>query len=246
MPDSPESSAPDSAAHSFIPLVSRRRQRGQWLQKLQHAVPAAALLMTGAQGILHGERGFALGLAIGEVVMSALLLRTLVKDFAEVRQSHGAAHAGHHAGHGGHGGIDWFDVFVAGVLTVEALEHWHTHHRVPGPTILLAAVTLTLGLLHGRIARRRMLHINDDGIWIGRRFFRRFVAPWKDIDRIDLEDKQARIVLHGGKTWRIRLTSLPNASDVRAALVAARSRLPQPAPMTSVTSNRPSTSTATS
>ncbi|HEX3531232.1 MAG TPA: hypothetical protein VH988_29580 [Thermoanaerobaculia bacterium] len=242
----PQNAEPAPAAHVLLPLVTRRRQRGQWFQKLQHAIPAAALLMTGAQGILHGEHGFALGLAIGEVVMSALLLRTLVKDFAEVRQPHGAAHAGHHAGHGGHGGIDWFDVFVAGVLSVEALEHWHTHHRVPGPTVLLAAVTLTLGLLHGRIARRRMLRINDDGIRIGRRFFRQFDAPWKDIDRIDLDDKQACIVLHSGRNWRIKLTSLPNAADIRAALLAARSRLPQPVAPAPVISNTPSTSTATS
>lgn len=232
----PQNAVPAPAAPVSLPLVTYRRQRGQWLQKLQHAIPAAALLMVGAQGLLHGERGFALALAIGEIVTSALLLRTLVKEFAAARRPH----AGHH---GGHAGIDWFDVFAAGVLTVEALEHWHTHHHLPRPTILLAAVTLTLGLLHGRIAHRRMLRIHEDGIRIGRRFFRRFVAPWKDVERIDVDDKQAHIVLHGGKAWRIKLTDLPNAPDVRAALLAARSRISQPA---SPTSNTPSTSTATS
>ncbi len=231
----PQNAEPAPAAPVLLPLVSRRRQRGQWFQKVRHAIPAAALLMTGAQGILHGEHGFALALAIAEVVISALLLRTLIKDFAEVR--------GHHAGHGGHKDIDWFDVFAGGVLGVEALEHWHTHHHLPGPTVLLAAVTVTLGLLHGRLARRRMLHIHEDGIRIGRRFFRQFVAPWEETESIDLDDKHAHIVLRNGKKWRIKLAGLPNAPEVREALLAARSRLPQPILLTS---NTPSTSTATS
>ena len=175
--------------------------------------------------------------------MSVLLLRTLAKDFAAVRKPHG----GHHDSHGG---VDWFDVFAAGVLTAEALEHWHTHHHLPRPTVLLAAVTLTPGLLHGRIARRRMLHIHDDGIRVGRRFFRKFAAPWQEIERIDMDDKHAHIILRSGRTWRTKLKGLPNAPEVRAALLTARSRIPQPAAMTPATSpetsNTPSTSTATS
>jgi hypothetical protein len=236
----PQSAAPAPAHPVLLPLVTRRRQRVQLFQKVQHAIPVAALLTAGVQGIQNGERGFALGLAIFEIVVSVLLLRTLVKDFAAVRKPHG----GHH---NSHGGVDWFDVFAAGVLTAEALEHWHTHHHLPRPTVLLAAVTLTLGLLHGRIARQRMLHIHDDGIRAGRRFFRKFAAPWQEIERIDMDDKHAHIILRSGRTWRTRLKDLPNAPEVRAALLAARSRIPpQPAEVAPATSNTPSTSTATS
>jgi|GEM_PF-1288920 len=235
----PQNTAPAPAHPVLLPLVTRRRQRVQLFQKVQHAIPVAALLMAGVQGIQNGERGFALGLAIFEIAVSVLLLRTLAKDFAAVRKPHG----GHHDSHGG---VDWFDIFAAGVLTAEALEHWHTHHHLPRPTVLLAAVTLTLGLLHGRIARRRMLHIHDDGIRVGRRFFRKFAASWQEIERIDLDDKHAHIILRCGRTWRTRLNGLPNASDVRAALLTARSRISQSAAVTSATSNTPSTSTATS
>jgi len=221
VPDIPESGGPDH----FIPLVSIRRQRVQRVQKLQHAVPAVALLVTGAQGLLHGEHGIGLALAIGEVVTSALLLRTLAKELAAARHPHGASHEG------AHHGVDWFDVFASGVLTAEALEHWHTHHHLPRPTLLLAAVTLALGLLHGRLAafaaRRRHLRIDAAGIRLRGRF-RRFFASWTDLERIDLDDpggRWAHIASRDGRTWRIDLADLKNAQEVREALLAAREHL---------------------
>lgn len=221
-----------------IPLRSRRRERAQLVQKLQHAIPAVPLLLAGLRGIQQGERGFALGLAIGELVVSALLLRTLVKEIASLRRPHVET------GHGGHGAhaVDWFDILAAGVLTAEALERWHLHHHVARPTILLAVITLALGLFHGRIAaitsRRRALRMDADGIRVGGRFFRgvfyRFAASWPDIERIELDDKKARIVARDGRERRIDLTDLRNAGEVRAALLAAQERLAalQPAPPT--------------
>jgi hypothetical protein len=233
VPDIPENGAPDLS----IPLVSIRRQRAQRVQKVQHALPAVALLVAGAQGLLHGEHGFALALAVFEIGVSALLLRSLVKELREARHPH-------HAGHDSHG-VDWFDVFAAGVLTAEALEHWHTHHHLPRPTLLLAAVTLVLGLFHGRIAaraaRRRHLRIDAAGIRIRGRFFRRFFASWTDLERIDLDDPGdpgnhwARIVARDGRKRRINLADLRNAQEVRDALLAAREHLapaesPRPVP----------------
>jgi hypothetical protein len=215
--------------HVLIPFVSRRRERAQLLQKMQHAIPAVALLIAGAQGVMHGERGLGLALAVFELAVSVLLLRTLKKEIAAVRSPHpvhsvhGAAHPGHHHG------VDWFDIFAAGVLTAEALEHWYTHHHLSGPTLLTAAVTLLLGLFHGRLsqrqARRRSLRIDDFGIRIRGRFFRRFAAPWSDIERIELDDRRARIVARGGRQRRINLKDLRNAEEVREALLAARGRV---------------------
>lgn len=226
MSDSPEGVAPDpSTGVIFIPLLSRRRQRAQNLQKIQHAIPAAGLLAAGVQALLHREHGFALALAIGEVVFSVLLLRSLKKTLFSARRSD---HSGHDA-HAGHGhGVDWFDIFAACVLTVEALEHWHTHNHLPGPTLLTAAVTLGLGLFHGRIAahaaRRRSLRIDAAGIRIRGRFFRRFFAPWHDIESIDLDESKARIVTRGGRQRRINLADLLNAPKVREALLTAQER----------------------
>ncbi len=208
-----------------IPLVSKRRERGKFLQKLQHAIPAVPLLIAGIHGLMAGERGFALVLAMAELVVGLLLLRTLVKELIALRRP-GHTHTGHHHS------VDWFDIFAAGMLTVEALEHWHTRHHLPRPMLLTAAVTLCLGLFHGRIAaytaRRRSLRIDAEGIRIGGRFHQHFVS-WPDIERIDLEDRKARIIARSGREQRIDLADLRNASEVRQALLAARTRLaPQP------------------
>jgi hypothetical protein len=218
----------------LIPLRSLRRERAQVFQKLQHAVPAAGLLLVGVQGILRHENGVELALSAVEIVVSVLLVRSLAKAFAANRRSRRAAAAGHGApaGHGHGHGVDWVDVLVASVLAVEALEHWHTHHHIQGPTILLALVTLGLGLFHGRLAartaHRRSLQIGATGIQINRRFFRRFSASWQDLESIDVDERWARLVARGGRERRIDLKDLANGAEVRQALVAARERIAPP------------------
>lgn len=206
-----------------LPLLSRRRERGQLLQKLQHVIPAIPLLGAGIQGLIHGERGFALALAVAEIVTSALLLRSTAKELIALRSSHGSEHTAHH-------GVDWFEIFAAGVLTVEALEHWHTHSHLPRPSFLMAAVTLFLGLFHGRIAafssRRRSLLIDETGIRLGGRFiFSRHVFPWQDLARLEVDDREARLVARNGRKKRIDLKDLRNESEVREALMSAQARL---------------------
>lgn len=206
-----------------LPLLSRRRERGQLFQKFQHVIPAIPLLSAGVQGLIHGERGLALALAVAEIVTSALLLRSMAKELIALRSPHGSEHTAHR-------GVDWFEIFAAGVLTVEALEHWHTHSHLPRPSFLMAIVTLLMGLFHGRIAeisaRRRSLRIDATGLRIGGRvLFYNFSVPWADLERIDVDDRYARIVTRGGRTRRINLKDLRNASEVREALLSARARL---------------------
>lgn len=178
---------------------------------------------------MQGERGLGLALAVGELTVSFLLLRTMMKGLKAAWRPHSGPTGHHH-------GVDWFDIFAAGVLTVEALEHWYTHPHLPRPKFLMAIVTLALGLFHGRIAafhaRRRMLSIDATGIGVrSRPIFRRFFAPWPEIERIDIDDRKARIVTRGGRERRIDLKDLRNAPEVREALLAARQRLaPAPAP----------------
>jgi hypothetical protein len=220
--ENPETIAPDTVVE--IPLLSKRRERARFLQKLQHVVPAIPLLSAGINGLMQGEHGFALALAVGEVVTSVLLLRTVVKELAALRQ------ASPHSGHTHHHGVDWFDIFAAGVLTVEALERWHTHHHLPRPMLVSAALTLALGLFHGRFAafssRRLGLRIDAAGIRIGGRFiFHQRFIPWTDLESIDLDSREARLVVRGGRDRRINLRDLRNASEVREALIAAQARL---------------------
>lgn len=208
---------------STIPLISRRRERGKWFQKAQHAVPAVVLLNAGVRGLMEGQHGFGLALSIAEIAVSALLLRELVKEFAAARRPP-AAHEQHH-------GVSWFEIFVAGVLTVEALERWHVHGHLPRPTLTMAVVTLFLGLFHGRLHGRRSkrrwtLHLDDAGLRLQTRAFGRpFIASWADVESIEADDREARIFARGGRERRLDLTDLANADQVRQALLASRERL---------------------
>jgi hypothetical protein len=228
-----ESAPPPDPPEVTIPLRSLRRERAQLLQKLQHAVPAAALLLVGAQRVMQHERGLGLAMAVAEIVVGVVLFRSLAKAFAATKRSRALAAASGSGAHAGHRhGIDWIDVLIAAVLVFEALEHWREHHHVPGPTVLLAAVTLGLGLFHGRLtarkAGRRVLRIDAAGIRFRGGLFRKFFASWNDVEGIDLGERWARISLRGGEERRINLYDLRNGHEVRAALAAARGRLPPP------------------
>jgi hypothetical protein len=208
-----------SGSAADFPLVSLRRERRRWLQKLQHALPAVVLLGAGVNRLRHGEQGFGLALAVGELLVSLVLLRLLVKEIAAARSPHPRHHHG----------IDWYDVVAAGVLTAEALEHWYTTHHLPRPMLLTAAITLALGLFHSQLSAalgpRRSLRIDEAGIWVRRRFSRAFVASWADLERIEVDAGKARIVARDGRERRIDLADLQNGPEVRQALLAAQARV---------------------
>jgi hypothetical protein len=147
----------------------------------------------------------------------------------EDQPAHGGAE--HAAGHG----IDWVDLFLGAMLAVEVWAHWHESGHVKRPTVLLAVAMVVIGLLHGRIAafgaRRNALRIDDTGVDVGGKPFRRFKASWDQLEAAEIDTEQARLVRRDGKTRTIDLRDLRNAADVRAALEGVHLRIaPRPAP----------------
>jgi hypothetical protein len=206
----------------IVPLRSRRRDRGLFAQKLQHAIPAGPLLFAGVQAIAHGEHGLALALALFEIATSALLIGTVARELRAVTRPAGpSAHAAHH-------GIDWVHVFAAAVLLAEVMEHYHLTHHIRRPTLLTAFLTLGLGLFHARLQRlserRRALRVDDEGLQIGGNFFRTFRARWEEIASIEVGDRYASIKTADGRERRLNLADLHGAGQVRAALADAQSR----------------------
>jgi len=203
-----------------LPLISLRRERRRWLTKLPHALPAVMLLGAGVNRLRNGDQGWALVLAVSELVVSALLLRLLAKDVIASRQPHAAPH---------HSKVEWFDILAAAVLTAEALEHWHHTGHIQRPVVLTILLTLGLGLFHRQflqfIGPRRSLRIDHEGIRVRSRFRRQLFAPWQDVELIDLDADKARIVARGGEERRIDLADMRNASEICQALLAARERL---------------------
>jgi hypothetical protein len=210
-----------------VPLRSKRRERAQTIQKFQHVIPAVPLLFAGLQALQAGESGLAFVLAVFEIATSVLLLGTMVREIRAMRRQQGDGHGGDHARHHG---IDWVEVFAAGVLTAEVLEHWHLTHHIRRPAVLTAIFTLGLGLFHGRLVRfgeaRRVLRVEDEGIYLGGRFvFRPFRAPWRDVASIEIGERHARIRTRDGRERSLNLADLHDAGEVRAALEEARRRL---------------------
>ena len=207
-----------------VPLRSKRREKGLALQKVQHAVPAFGLMLAGTQAIRAGEHGFALALAVFEILTSAVLLVSMVRALRAARRP---AVAG--AAHAGHAGVDWVEIFAGFVLVAEALERWHLKHHIARPIILTAIVTFGLGLSHGRLAavraRRQALRVDDEGIYVGSRPFGAFRATWDELSSIVIEKRYARIQTRTGRGRRLDLDDLEGPDEVRGALEGASRRL---------------------
>jgi hypothetical protein len=205
----------------IVPLRSRRRERALVVQKIQHVIPASALFLVGMQALREEAHGAELALAIVQLATSAGLVISFMRDVRAVRSAHAPTHEHH--------GVDWFEIFSAGVLFAEALERWHLKHHIARPTILLATVTLVMGLLHARIgpaiARHRVLHVDEHGIRVGGKFWRTFAAPWAEIAAIAVTAGSAVIRRRDGKIRRLRLDDLHDAPAARGALLAARDHL---------------------
>lgn len=204
-----------------VPLHSKRRQRAQLVQHLQHAIPAFGLAMGGLTALHAGVHGFEFGLAIAEVVTSTVLVVALARHLRHRHDAHG------------HTGIDWITIFAAAMLFTEAGEKWNHSGHWFSPQTLTAVATLVTALLSERLSarrqRRRMLHISGDEIAIARGPFRtKFSVPWHDVKAIELTDHEALIHTHTGKHERLNLKDLHNAHDVTAALHTAQARLSRP------------------
>ena len=204
-----------------VPLQSRRLERAQLLQKVNHAIPAAGLLVAGTQALTEGAHGVALALAAVEIGTSAMLLFTLARGFRELRRGSAVHRAAH--------GVDWIDIWAAGVLFVEAAERWHLTHHLSRPTILTGIITLALGLFHDRISariqRRRAVRITAEGIYVGAKPFRGLKARWPDIASISITGQVAEVRTRTGRVRRVNLADLRNAEEVRAAFAEGRERL---------------------
>jgi hypothetical protein len=207
-----------------VPLRSKRRERAILLQKSQHAAPAIVLLVAGLNALGEGAHGFALALALLEIVSSVTLGVTVLFAIRKARRPANASAPLHP-----HHGPDWIDVFTAGVLFTEAIERYHHTHHVARPTILLAVVLLTVGLLHGRIlaraGKRMTLRVGEDDLFVGGRPFRTLRVKWADLASIDIGSRYATVTVRNGRQRRLDLTDLEGADAVRAALEGARQRL---------------------
>jgi hypothetical protein len=228
-----------------VPLRSHRQQRAVLAQKLQHLFPAAVLVLAGLQTVTERPRGWALALAIVQIVSGALMLGALTRTVH--RERHlltRRRHAAHPSllDHPTHPTIEWENLIAAAMVLAEGWEHRiHGGHRFPRPAILTAVVLIVAGLLHGRITgfaqTRRTLRVDEHGLYVpGRRFkARKIHARWADVASIDIGERWAVITTRGGRSRKLDLQDLEAADRVRDALTEAnrrRTSTERPAPNT--------------
>jgi hypothetical protein len=211
-----------AASAPVLPLRSKRRTRAQMVQKLQHVLPAALLIVSAMSAFRGGEEGAARVIAIVEAIAAVAFIASVAYEVRKSRRKEpGHPHAAH--------AIDWPDVLVSLVFFAEALERWHRRGKIFNPPFLTGVGMLALGLLHGRIfgavERHRSLRIDDTGISIGKRPFGKFRAPWDALRTIEIDARYARITRRDGGERRIDLHDVEEAGPVRRALEDARRRL---------------------
>jgi hypothetical protein len=210
----------------IVPLRSKRQRRAQALQKLNHMIPAFGLLVAGQQALTRSGGGFGFYLGVFEIASAVALIVLAAREIRGAVRHRAQAHATHHVH-----GIDWVDVAAAFVLFGEAAEHWHTTHHVARPVLLTAIVTLAMGLSHGRIigavSRRRVLRVDETGVYVGGRFFNAgwLQASWDELDGIEVGERWATVRTRAGRVRRIDLEDAEGEAHLRHALMHARGRL---------------------
>lgn len=201
----------------------RRREFGALVQKFQHVLPAPVLLGDGLTRVTAESASPWLLLGVAEVISAAVLIVLFARTVRNVVRHHGEAHIAH--------GVDWVDIFVGVMLLVEATVHWHETGRIQRPTVFLAFTMLAFGVLHKWIVKRvtehHTLRVDDDGISVGERFFRRFSVRWPDVAEIVVGPSTARILTRDGREREFDLRDARASAGVRGALVAAESRRQQ-------------------
>ena len=111
--------------------MSRRIESAQLIQKLQHVFAAAVLLGDGVSRIGHANAGWVQALAVAEVLSASFVLGSFARAARRLKRAPPiqARHESHHA-------VDWFDIWMAGMLVIEAVVHHHETNHWPRPTLL--------------------------------------------------------------------------------------------------------------
>jgi hypothetical protein len=207
-----------------VPVRYRRAEKGRLLQKLQHAIPSVIVLGDGLDHLRHDPHGSSLALGFAEVLVAVLVIGSVARGVRKLfARGAGDPHADapHH--------IDWIDIFLGAMLLVEAYAKFHATAHLPRPTITLGVVLIIVGLLHGRIAkwgeRRLQLRVDDTGISVPGRFFRRLTLTWPDVAECGSGPATARVIARDGRDQAIDLADAVNPDAILGALAEAQARL---------------------
>jgi hypothetical protein len=223
-----------------VPIHYRRVERGQFIQKLQHAIPSIVVLSDGLDHLSHDPHGTELVLGVFEVAAAAAVMISVFIGFRKLMKRRGDDGHVHR-----HHGVDWIDIFIGAMLGVEAYAKYHATGHIPRPTILLAVAMVTIGVIHGRIAawgaRKRRLEVGPHSISVPGKPFTRLTLQWEDVASIEVGDRWAVVTATDGRSKKIDLSDVRQPQAVRDALMQATTFLDDARHASSASIESPST-----
>lgn len=211
----------------FVPLHPLIQRRSQLAQSLVERGPVAVLLvMAGAAGVRGGAAGAALALSLAQLLAGAWQLLTFVVELRDTARIERARRAGVPAP-SAHARIAWPDVVAGVLLGVEVWQHWSTTGRVRRPQAVLAAATIGIGLVRGRLRGRRGLTVSAVGLTLRSRPWGGTTIAWSDARQVELTRDLLLVTAHDGRTIQLQASRYDGG---HAALQAVREALPLAAP----------------
>ena len=186
-------------------IVLRPTRRFMLAQRANHIVPAVTLLLAAIEGLGAGHHK-SLWLTAAEVSVSVALLFVLIRD---LRRGEAAPHAR----------VSLFDVIAAAVIFLEAVHRYNPLKGFQPATMyfVIAAATLTIGLLHHRIAGTVRADLDAAGFVIRTRPFRPFRMAWRDVAAIERRGDNAVVRTTSGPIAKANLRGCANRDEVFAA-----------------------------
>jgi hypothetical protein len=194
---------------TIIPLDDRRLERASKAEAFQQAI-AAVVLFSAGYDRFESSTGGALIFAAALIAAGGMLLWTAFRAFR--------------------GKVPWHPGLLNLAAGVALLTEWAVKLAADGgkiikPSLVMAVLSLGLGLFHPFIERRRASHrflrLDADGISYRRGGFRRFDVRWDALESISVLPKEILFQRRSGRPHRIPLRHLGNAAEVVEVVLSA-------------------------
>lgn len=202
-------SAPAAIARTEIVLRSKRAGRALAGAAGHHATTAALLVGAGFDSLDsgHGPRW----LALASIVVGAALVVAVIREIRALRR-HGVEPDS----------IPIVDYLAVPLLVLEAVhKHEQGLHLIPWAYGFIALATLARALAWRRLVRIRRLRLDELGLDIRLRPFRRVRVAWAGLVAVERVTHGLGLAVRGRGERVLRLDDLLNRAEVEDAILAA-------------------------
>ncbi|MBI4917233.1 MAG: hypothetical protein HY825_15450 [Acidobacteria bacterium] len=204
-------SGPAPAAMTRTEIVLRSKQAGRALAgaAAQHAVAAVMLIGAGLESLDSGH--VAWWFVAATIVVGAALVVAVIREIRALRR-HGVEPDA----------LPVVDFLAVPLLALEAVHrHEQGKHYIPWVYVLVAVLTLARALAWRRLVRIRRLRLDETGLDIRLRPFRRVRVAWADLVAVERVAQGLRLDVRGKDEQVLRLGDLLNRAEVEDAILAA-------------------------